>query len=77
LSISRSAVERRVLTRVFAHVAPGCMYCGLLRLLLFLHGPEFAALICGDQVSLLVIMKSAFFHAGSALLRFLVAFRLG
>src|SRR2546426_5650427 len=63
--------------RILPHVAPGRLDGGLLRAFLVLHGSEFAALVCGDQPLLLVIMKSALLHSGSPFLRFLVALRLG
>jgi hypothetical protein len=53
---------------ILPQVTPGCLHCGLLRRLLVLHGPEFAALIGGDQVPFRIIMKSAPFHAGSPFL---------
>src|SRR6266481_2364327 len=59
------AREADVNARILPQVTPGCPDCSLLRRLLVLHGPEFAALICGDQLPFLVIMKSALFHADS------------
>jgi len=62
---------------ILAQVAAGCLNCGQLRRLPVFNGPEFAALVFGDELPLLIVKKSALFHALFPCLRFLVALQLG